>query len=1605
MGGQGRPVHVQLRSAVAPGSWALLAGKRVLDTPHRGLFPALHRAELPCLAMDDDSLDELDRSPGPGGPPPPSPAALAGDAGGGSEDDSEDDSGSDCSAGEEEEEGSLDGRSGSEDEGDEEDEEDEAAEAPGGLDSDGAFSSDDDAESCPICLNAFRGQAVGTPETCAHHFCLDCILEWAKNATSCPVDRAIFKCVCIRARPGGPTLRTVPVERTGTPEGQEEDPTFCGTCGRSDREDRLLLCDGCDAGYHMECLRPPLQEVPVDEWFCPECAAPEGAAVADPGTPSEEELLADVVPTSSRLRPRAGRTRAIARTRQSERVRATVNRNRISTARSAQHIPRYLTSSLLDETIEAVASGLSTAVYQRPLGPRASAKRRKAGRRRKAPGRRKGPSKSPRKSRGSGARLKRRQGRVRKRRGSRTQNEATARSRLAQTLGLRRPARGACTPSLYRPAEPSLGLLRADIGAASLSLFGDPYELDPFDSGEALPASPGSLLHDKRRALSQSALRSHQPVARPVSVGLSRRSLPAAGSEPEVDEAPEPDLLGSILSSQSLLMMNGADVTIHRDGSLSAKRAAPVSCQRDLPGLPNRGRGPGVGDGLQPGGPRSGNGRSQQGAGPSPSCAPAVATGATVRPGPSAGPPRPGQTQNLSAGSRLGFPRGGTPCLMGSGPRSPSLGPAMSQVSEGSPVSPSRSTGLGQAPRTTSGRTDVPQLPQIPKIGPGGQADGAPAPGQHVELPSACISRLTGREGPTQPSHSARTEGEPSGRGPQEPSSQAGGAPTPAPRAPCRGKGIGSTFESFRINIPGNAAQAGRPSHPGFCNTFRPVDSKAPRKEAPSPLFSIRKARQLKSEMYDPFDPTGSDSSSPAGSPERLGPGLLPTEITRTISVDSPEAPAAPAVRCVTSYTVEAVFGAEPEPSGALQPRDQDVAGVARDVPAAEEGLAGSPGSAAPGPSPCPPGPWEDDDGPHHSTFFGSEERTVTCVAGPEPGPLRSAPHRLVELRSRSRSSSGSTSSSHGRRKAKRKRTAARGHRRSRSRDRASRSASPPPGGDYPGRQRPRARSRRSSSDRSSSREQAKRRRARDRSREGRRGSWGHGPGRRRSRSVSPGSPARESRSKKKRPRGRECLPPSSLDRLRRHRHPRERSRERPRERRKRRSRSPSTEHRARRPRSREKRPRLRASSERKPGRAAPAVPPTQDEPAPREPPAQPAALAGAGASPAQQEAARALPEAALDPAAPAECPPEDLDYADSVEAGRVFEDLASEALLVQLDDMSSPPSPESTDSSPERALPPNPAVPLALPPKEALLALAEGTAQQLPLAEGPQQKPWLPPEVAEATVVPSTLGARALAPLEKEEGCSQTPLLRAKALVKRVTWNLQAAGDSGLRAPLPRPQKPREEVWEMDEAGPLVAQRAPFPEPPPSGHLLPEPSFPRADPSQVHSLGLPPAPALHSSVPPCTPAGQPPVQLLLQASLPLAGCGVAPSPAPAPTILATASEPAGHATANSEDRQAAPRPAAEKTKNEEYMKKLHVQERAVEEVKLAIKPFYQRREVSKDEYKDILRKAVQKICHSKSGEINPVKVGNLVKAYVDKYRHMRRHRRVEAGEGPGAEG
>ena len=33
----------------------------------------------------------------------------------------------------------------------------------------------------------------------------------------------------------------------------------------------MLLCDGCDQGFHTYCLRPRLFTVPSGDWYCPDC--------------------------------------------------------------------------------------------------------------------------------------------------------------------------------------------------------------------------------------------------------------------------------------------------------------------------------------------------------------------------------------------------------------------------------------------------------------------------------------------------------------------------------------------------------------------------------------------------------------------------------------------------------------------------------------------------------------------------------------------------------------------------------------------------------------------------------------------------------------------------------------------------------------------------------------------------------------------------------------------------------------------------------------------------------------------------------------------------------------------------------------------------------------------------------------------------------------------------------------------------------------------------------------------------------------------------------------------------------------------------------------
>jgi len=48
-------------------------------------------------------------------------------------------------------------------------------------------------------------------------------------------------------------------------------PSVCVVCHKGDRADQMLLCDGCDSEFHMNCLSPPLSTVPDTDWFCDDC--------------------------------------------------------------------------------------------------------------------------------------------------------------------------------------------------------------------------------------------------------------------------------------------------------------------------------------------------------------------------------------------------------------------------------------------------------------------------------------------------------------------------------------------------------------------------------------------------------------------------------------------------------------------------------------------------------------------------------------------------------------------------------------------------------------------------------------------------------------------------------------------------------------------------------------------------------------------------------------------------------------------------------------------------------------------------------------------------------------------------------------------------------------------------------------------------------------------------------------------------------------------------------------------------------------------------------------------------------------------------------------
>uniref|UniRef100_A0A1B6JSP2 PHD-type domain-containing protein n=1 Tax=Homalodisca liturata TaxID=320908 RepID=A0A1B6JSP2_9HEMI len=163
--------------------------------------------------------------------------------------------------------------------------------------------SDGESEKCPICLTRFNLQEVGKPASCDHSFCVPCIQEWAKSKNTCPVDRRPFQSIVVRSHLQGKVVREIPVETPPVANFWESDEWWetltvnyfvgeiasseseeyyydsdgdgpverCTVCRQIEDSDAMILCDFCARVFHMACVTPPLQYVPVSNWYCPRC--------------------------------------------------------------------------------------------------------------------------------------------------------------------------------------------------------------------------------------------------------------------------------------------------------------------------------------------------------------------------------------------------------------------------------------------------------------------------------------------------------------------------------------------------------------------------------------------------------------------------------------------------------------------------------------------------------------------------------------------------------------------------------------------------------------------------------------------------------------------------------------------------------------------------------------------------------------------------------------------------------------------------------------------------------------------------------------------------------------------------------------------------------------------------------------------------------------------------------------------------------------------------------------------------------------------------------------------------------------------------------------
>ena len=169
-----------------------------------------------------------------------------------------------------------------------------------------------DATSVNSCLVCFEKIAPGTAvalDPCGHMFHEKCIGAWLEKQNTCPLCRTRIKFH------DGKALE----DRNVQGLDMYYETVQCCYCGLDDDDDKMLLCDGCDAGFHIYCLNPPLERVPECDWFCDACRR-EQEGMGQQSDPGRAKTRDAPQAAPSNLRGCVGRTNGLLRVEDRPRV-------------------------------------------------------------------------------------------------------------------------------------------------------------------------------------------------------------------------------------------------------------------------------------------------------------------------------------------------------------------------------------------------------------------------------------------------------------------------------------------------------------------------------------------------------------------------------------------------------------------------------------------------------------------------------------------------------------------------------------------------------------------------------------------------------------------------------------------------------------------------------------------------------------------------------------------------------------------------------------------------------------------------------------------------------------------------------------------------------------------------------------------------------------------------------------------------------------------------------------------------------------------------------------------------------------------------------------